>query len=72
MQHMCNAIENEMFFVILQNEEEHTIYSDLTGRPPIESYTDMNYSCVYYVHKLNTILLRTMNNREDEEMISAF
>ena len=32
----------------------------------------MNYSFVCYVYKLNTILLRTMKKREDEEMISAF
>ena len=32
----------------------------------------MSYMCVCYVYKLNKILLRTMKNREDEEMISAF
>ena len=60
------------FFAILQDEEENTIYNDTTGSFPIESYTDMNYIFVCYVYKLNTILLRTMKNREDEEMVSAF
>ena len=32
----------------------------------------MNYIFVCYVYKLNTILLRTMKNREDEEMVTAF
>ena len=32
----------------------------------------MNYIFVCYIYKLNTILLRTMKNREDEEMVSAF
>ena len=73
MQHMYSASENEMFrFAILQDKKEHTIYSDLTGRFPIESYTGMDYIIVYYVYKLNTVLLRTMKNREVVEMISAF
>ena len=73
VQQMCSAFENEMFcFAILRDENENTIYSDLTGRFPIESYTGMNYIFVCYIYKLNTILLRTMKNREDEEMVSAF
>ena len=40
---MCSAIKNEMFcFSILQDKEGNTIYSDITGRFPIESYTGMN------------------------------
>ena len=31
----------------------------------------MNYIFVCYVYKLNTILLRTMKNREDNGMVSA-
>jgi len=70
---ICSAIENELFcFAILRDETENTIYSDLTGRFPIESYTGMNYIFVCYVYKLNTILLRTMKNREDKEMVTAF
>ena len=72
IQQMCSAIENEMFcFAILRDEEENTIYSDLIGRFPTESYTGIYYIFVYYVYKLNTLLLRTMKNREDKEMISA-
>ena len=70
---MCSAIENEIFyFAILRDEKENTIYSNLTGRFPIESYTGMNHIFVCHVYKLNTILLRIMKNREDEEMRSAF
>ena len=73
IQQVCSAIENEMFYgAILRDETENTIHSDLTGRFPIESLTGMNYICVCYVYKLNTILLHTMKNREDKEMIFAF
>ena len=73
MQHICSAIKHEIFcFAILRDEAENTIYSNLTGRFPVESYTGMNYIFVRYVYKLNTILLCTTKNREDEEMISAF
>ena len=70
---ICSAIENELFcFAILPDETDNTIYSDLAGRFPIESYTGMNYVFVCYVYKLNTILVRTMKNREDEEVVTAF
>jgi hypothetical protein len=70
---VCSAIENEVFcFAILRDETDNTIYSDLAGRFPIESFTGMNYVFVCYVYKLNTILLRTMKNREDAEMVLAF
>jgi hypothetical protein len=70
---MCSAIENEMFcFAILRDGEGNTIYSDLTGSFPVESYTGMNYIFVCYVYKLKTILVRTMKDRENEDMITAF
>ena len=59
-------------FVILWNEAENTIYSNLTGRFPIESYAGINHIFVCYVYKLNIILLRTTKNSEDKENISAF
>ena len=48
-EHCCAAIENEMFcFVIARDEHDNTIYSDLTGRFPVEPYTGMNYTLVVY------------------------
>ena len=71
MQHMYSAIANKMFCsAILQDEEEHTIYRDLKRKVPIGVYTCMNYIYIRYVYKLNTILLRTMENREDEDLHS--
>ena len=70
---MCSATEKKMFcFAILRDETESNIYSNLTGRFPIESYTGIKYMFEYYVYKFNTILLRAMKNREDTEMVIAF
>ena len=36
-EHVCTAIENEMFcYVVTRDEHGNTIYSDLTGRFPVE------------------------------------
>ena len=70
---ICSAIDNDMFcYSILRSKEGNTIYSDLTGRFPIESYTGMNYIFVCYIYKLNAILLRPMKSRKEAEMIRAF
>ena len=59
-------------FAILRDKTENAIYSNLTGRFPIESYTCMDFMFACYVYKLNTILLRAMKSREDTEMVIAF
>ena len=72
-QQMCTAIDNEMFcFTILEDEGGYTVYSDQTGRFPIESYKGMNYVFVLYDYKLNAILLRPLKSRKDEDMVAAF
>ena len=72
-EHCCAAIENEMFcFVITRDEHNNTIYSNLTGRFPIESYTGMNYILVVYVYKLNAPLMVAIKSRKDEDMVAAF
>ena len=43
--------------MILHDEADDIIYSDLTERLPIELYTGMNYIYVCCVYKLNMILL---------------
>ena len=72
-QQICSAIDDEMFcYSILRSTDGNTIYSDLTERFPIESYTGMNYIFVCYIYKLNAILLRPMKSRKEAEMIKAF
>ena len=57
---------------VIGDTHKDTIYSDLTGRFPIQSYEGMNYIFVAYVYKLNTISLRSMKSREDASMVEAF
>ena len=70
---VCTAIDDEMFcFVILADQNENTIYSDLAGRFPVCSYGGMNYIFVAYVYKINDILFRPMVTRCDATMIDNF
>ena len=66
-------MEDEIFCcTVIRDTHKDTIYSDLTGRFPIQSYEGMDYIFVAYVYKLNAILLRSMKSREDASMVEAF
>ena len=72
-QHICTAIENEMFcYVVTRDEQENTIYSDSTGRFPVECSESNNYILVVYVYKLNAPLMRAIKSRNDDGMVAAF
>ena len=66
-------MEDEIFcFAVLGDTNDDTIYSDLTGRFPVESYEGMNHVFVAYVYKINCIMLRSMKSRADGHMVEAF
>ena len=66
---VCTAIEYDMlYFAILSDQNENTIYSDLAGRFPVFSYSGMNYIFVAYVYKINAILVRPMATQCDATM----
>ena len=68
-----SAIEDEIFwYAVIGDAHKNTIYSDLTGRFPIQFYEGMNYIFLAYVYKLNAILLRSTKSREDASMVEAF
>ena len=70
---VCSVEEDEMFCVaVLGDSNDNTIYSDLAGRFPQQSYSGMEYVFVAYVYKINDILLRSMKSREDSNMVAAF
>ena len=70
---VCLAEEDKIYcYAILGDNNDDTIYSDLTGRFPVESYDGKNYIFIAYVYKLNTIFMLPMKSREDESMIGAF
>ena len=71
--HVCSAMENEIFCcAVIVDTHKDTIYSDLTGRLPIQFYEGMNYIFVAYVYKLYNILLRSMKSREDASTVESF
>ena len=71
---LCTIIEDGMFcFSILAgNINAGTIYSNLIGRFPVQSYKGMNHTFVAYIYKINAIMMRSINNQEDGSMIAAF
>ena len=49
-EHVCSAMEDEIFCcAVIGYTHKDTIYSDLTGRFPIQSYEGMNDIFVAYV-----------------------
>ena len=72
-EHICSAVEDEIYcFAVIGDQNENTIYSDLTGQFPVRSFEGMSYIFVAYVYKLNAIMLRPMKSREDDSMVQAF
>ena len=70
---ICSAEEDEIYCIaVIGNRNENTIYSDLTGRFPVQSYEGMQYIFVAYVYKINTILMHPMKLRADPAMVTAF
>ena len=70
---VCTAIDNEMFvFAALADANADTIYTDLTGRFPVRSYSGMQYLFIAYIYTINAILIRPMPSRTDASMITAF
>ena len=72
-EHVCSTMEDETFCcAVIGDTHKDTIYSDLTGIFPIQSYAGMIYIFVVFVYKLNAIFLRSMKSREDARMVEAF
>ena len=70
---MCTAINNEVFyFTALTDTTKGTIYSDSTGRFPLQSYAGMQYIFIAYICDQNYIIIRPMKNRSDASMTKVF
>ena len=70
---VCTAINNKVFcFAALADTTKGTIYSDLTGRFPLQSYAGMQYIFIAYVYDQNYIIIRPMKNRSNASMIEVF
>ena len=72
-QQACNAEDDTMScYAVLADSIDGTMYSDLTGRFPVQSFSGNQYIFVAYIYKINAILLRPMKNRSDESMVAVF
>ena len=72
-QEACGAQDDEMFcFAVVNESKAGTIYSDLTGHFPVQSFTGMQHIFVAYVYTKNAILIRAMPNRTDDSMVKVF
>jgi len=71
---VCPALADQMFCyaTMIADQNKNAIYSDLTGRFPVQSYAGNNYIFVAYICKINSILTRPMKSRSDESMVKAF
>ena len=72
-QQMCTALEDSMYcFAVLGDMTDSTIYTDLCGRFPVQSYRGMKYIFVAYIYKCNSILMRPMKGRTYEHMVAVY
>ena len=72
-QQMCTALEDSMYcFTVLGDMTDGTIYTDLCGQFPVQSYRGMKYIFVAYIYKCDSILMRRMKGRTDEHMVAEF
>ena len=63
---VCSALEVQMLcYAMLADKNENTIYSDLPGQFPVQSYAGNNCIFVAYIYKINSILMRPMKSRSD-------
>ena len=61
---VCSAEEDNIYcYAILGGSNDNTIYSDLTGKFPVESYDGKNCLFIAYVHKLNSMFMLPMKSR---------
>ena len=72
-QEACTAIEDEMFcFAMLADRNKGTVYSNLAGKFPVQSYEGHLYLFVCYVYSKNAIIMQAMRSRNDESMVETF
>ena len=59
-------------FAALADVNDDTIYSNLTGKSPVRSFSGMNYIFIAYVDTINAILIKPVERMNDENMVTVF
>ncbi len=70
--HEACAVHDLFCFTALADANTGTMYTDLTGAFPVQSFKNMQYIFVAYVYDLNAIIVRPMPSRSDAAFIAAF
>ncbi len=70
--HEACAVHNMFFFAALANATAGTMYTDITGAFPVQSFKNMQYIFVAYIYDLNAIIVCPMPNRTNASFIAAF
>ena len=68
---ICTAY-NVYCFAVLAGDNPGTMYTDLTGAFPVQSFHNNAYIFVAYIYDINAILVRPMPTKTDAAMIAAF
>ena len=58
-------------FTALANVNDDTIYSDLTGKFPVQLFSSMNYILTAYVYTISAILIKLMKGMNDDSMVAV-
>ncbi len=70
---MCSAIENKVFcFAALADSTKGTIYNNLTGQIPVQSYMGNQYIFIAYIHDESYIFVHPIKSRMDVSVIVIF
>ena len=73
VEQICSTEEDEIYcFAVIDDRNENTIYSNLTGRFPVQLYKGMQYIFVAYIYKITTTLIHPVKSRQDPGMVETF
>lgn len=56
----------------IATETINRIYTDQTGRFPVQSYSGNNYIMIIYAYSVNAILAEPIKNRSESELVRAY
>jgi hypothetical protein len=66
------SMQDMFCFTVLTHTNTRTMYTDLTGSFPVQSFKNMQYIFVAYVYDLNAIIVSSMPTRTNTAIITAF
>jgi hypothetical protein len=70
--HLACKPQDMFCFATLVDATTSTMYTDLTGTFPVQSFKNMIYIFVAYIYDLNAIIVRQMASRTNASFIAAF